>query len=390
MHHSENALDLKTQLLLARGLMREFATATGISGSSPPRRYLWTDAFAVCNFLGLYRQTGEGEFLELALRLVEQVHHVLGRHREDASRRGWISGLPEEEGERHPTRGGLRIGKPFPERRPGERFDPRLEWDRDGQYLHYLTQWMHALNRVSTETGKPLFRDWAVELAQAAHAGFTQTDARLGCRQMVWKMSIDLNRVLVPSMGQHDPLDALLSYLELQAEAKTIAGSVGEPILEREIRESRALCDDTQWETDDALGIGALLTSVCRLAVMIRRYDLPELALLTRVVTAARISLDAYAAGESLSGPADFRLAFRELGLAIGLHAVERIEAAHRFERIISDSLAAILGHRALATHIDTFWSGPDRRGTASWLAHRDINDVMLATSLMPNGYLGT
>jgi len=34
---------------------------------------------------------------------------------------------------------------------------------------------------------------------------------------MHWKMSIDLSYVLVPSMGQHDPLDGLVTYCELQA-----------------------------------------------------------------------------------------------------------------------------------------------------------------------------
>jgi hypothetical protein len=43
-------------------------------------------------------------------------------------------------GAAHPTRGGLRIGKKLPERRPGEAFQERLEWERDGQYFHYLTK----------------------------------------------------------------------------------------------------------------------------------------------------------------------------------------------------------------------------------------------------------
>ncbi|MHC4429724.1 MAG: hypothetical protein ACYS0D_14150 [Planctomycetota bacterium] len=34
------------------------------------------------------------------------------------------------------------------------------------------------------------------------------------------------------------------------------------------------------------------------------------------------------------------------------------------------------------------FWMIPAHRDTAIWAAHRDINDVMLATSLMPDGYL--
>ena len=108
---------------MARSIMTEFADLTGLAGGQAPKRYLWTDAFAVCNFLELYRQTGEEEYRRLALRLVEQVHHVLGRHRAGDPRTGWISGLSESEGERHPTRGGLRIGKPLNERQPDERFD---------------------------------------------------------------------------------------------------------------------------------------------------------------------------------------------------------------------------------------------------------------------------
>jgi hypothetical protein len=73
-------------LRLASALMRGFANATGVTGEAPPLRYLWTDAFAVCNFLGLHSATGQGEYRELALRLLDQVHHVLGRHRDDDAR----------------------------------------------------------------------------------------------------------------------------------------------------------------------------------------------------------------------------------------------------------------------------------------------------------------
>ena len=45
------------------------------------------------------------EFKDLALQLVAQVHHLLGRHRPDDARTGWISGLGEEEGSKHPTIG---------------------------------------------------------------------------------------------------------------------------------------------------------------------------------------------------------------------------------------------------------------------------------------------
>ena len=94
-------------------IMTEFAKLTGLSpgGKVTPRRYLWTDAFAVCNFLELYSQTMDKKYKGFALCLVDQVHNILGRHRDDDPRTGWISGLDEQEGKKHPTKGGLRIGK---------------------------------------------------------------------------------------------------------------------------------------------------------------------------------------------------------------------------------------------------------------------------------------
>ena len=374
-------MDPRARHELARQLMDEFAVATGLTGTAPPRRYLWTDAFAVCNFLGLHRESGGSRDLELALRLVDQVHHVLGRHRPDDSRRGWISGLAEEEGERHPTRGGLRIGKGLPERRPDQAFDPRLEWERDGQYIHYLTQWMHALHRVGQEMGQPIFHDWAVELAQTAHARFARFEASDRHRHMVWKMSIDLRRALVPSMGQHDPLDALLAYLELRADGR---------ILDSEIREARALCTHGEWETDDALGVGALLIGISRLAHAMMRFQAPEAELLARLVAAARLSLEACMDYDPLSASADSRLAFRELGLAIGLHAIERVELSAAFGEGVRQGLAALADYRPLPAIIENFWNAPANRQSHSWRAHGDINGVMLATSLDPNGYLGS
>src|SRR5688572_8941428 len=135
----------------AMDLMLSFAERTGLSSARPPRRYLWTDAFAVCNLLALERT-------ELALALIDQVHRTLAPVRD-----------PD-----HPTRAGLRIGKKLPERRPGEPLDERLEWERDGQYFHYLTKWMHALDQATRRTGEPKFNLWARELAVVAHRAFTR------------------------------------------------------------------------------------------------------------------------------------------------------------------------------------------------------------------------
>ena len=92
-----------TTTSLVRKIMTDFARLTGLSPASGTlRRYSWTDASAVCNFLGLYEETGNEESKDLSLQLVDQVHNVLGRHRHDDPRTGWISGLDEEEGRLNP------------------------------------------------------------------------------------------------------------------------------------------------------------------------------------------------------------------------------------------------------------------------------------------------
>ena len=42
----------------AIALMHNYAERTGLASEQPRRRYLWTDAFAVCNYLGLARSSG--------------------------------------------------------------------------------------------------------------------------------------------------------------------------------------------------------------------------------------------------------------------------------------------------------------------------------------------
>src|SRR6266566_7450986 len=96
---------------IAARLMSKFAMRTGLSPAAlRPQRYLWTDAFAVCNFLELFKRTGNQEYQRCATELVSQVHWVLGRHRDDDMRSGWISGFDDETGRHRPTAGGLRIG----------------------------------------------------------------------------------------------------------------------------------------------------------------------------------------------------------------------------------------------------------------------------------------
>lgn len=375
---------------LAVGLMADFADGTGVTGKVPPRRYLWTDAFAVCNFLGLYRRTGDHRYLELAVVLVDQVHHILGRHRDDDSRQGWISGLSDEEGERHPTRGGLRIGKALNERGPDEASDARLEWDQDGQYFHYLTKWMHALNCMSRETGERQYLRWAVDLAVTACNSFAYEVSPRGHKRMVWKMSIDLTRPLVSSMGQHDPLDGLVTCLELQATDRIVAEGLTpaeRAKLAAPIADLTGMCRGARWQTDDPLGIGGLLDNAMRLAELVFNCGVELLPLLREMLVETALSLDDFGCSSQLSQPAEHRLAFRELGLSIGLAGLERLRDLTHGDDELRPVLAELFKYRPLADQIRTFWSAPAHRRVRTWAEHCDINMVMLATCLVPDGY---
>lgn len=387
-------LDPRTER--AAELMTRFADRTGVTSTHPPRRYLWTDAFAVCNFLGLCSVTGEGRYTELALRLVESVHRVLGRHRADDPRSGWISGRGPREGEAHPTCGGLRIGKPLPERGPGERMDERLEWDRDGQYFHYLTKWMHALDQLARATGQSLFNVWARELADAAHRAFVYSPPGGGGKRMYWKASIDLSRPQVASMGHHDALDGFVTCVELEATAARLRPPVPGPCLAHAAADFAAMLEPGQLATGDPLGLGGLLADAHRVDQLMRQgaWSSDE-GLLEALLAAALVGLQHYLAQPDLRLPADHRLAFRELGLAIGLAAVVLMEQDARRSAARSPGTAEararleqLARYAPVRAEIEAFWLAPEHRQVRTWLDHEDINDVMLAASLVPEGLL--
>lgn len=377
--------DTRTHLAIV--LMESFAQRTGLTSGQPLRRYLWTDAFAVCNYLGLARSTGERKYIELAVKLIDQVHHTLGRHRPDDARKGWISGLSEDEGELHPTRGGLRIGKALPERNAEERFDTQLEWDRDGQYFHYLTRWMHALDQAARATGDNRYNTWARELAVTAYDAFTYRTVSNTPDRMVWKMSIDLSRAQVPSMGQHDPLDGYITALQLASTAAAKSLSETVPSLEHEIAGYAHMVEKGEWFTDDPLGIGGLLVDIWRLQQLAQQGMQPMPELIETLLDATITGLSYYTRSGELQQPAQYRLAFRELGLAIGLHAIERLNMQHTNNPELQHKLRALMHYTDLRKTIDNFWSDPANQ-TDTWNEHRDINEVMLATSLSPDGFL--
>lgn len=373
--------------------MNAFAESTGLTVTSrPPRRYLWTDAFAVCNFLELYKQTKKSEYLLLARKLVDQVHRTLGKDREGNI---WLSGLNEEEAKLHPTLGGLRIGKPLDERPVDEPFNSQLEWERDGQYFHYLTKWMHALDRLSRVTSEAIYNQWAIELATVSHAAFTYTPTGSKVKRMVWKMSTDLSRPLVDSMGQHDPLDGLITYLQLEATAKLFPENAKTYSLKKEIEELEITCADSQWGTEDSLGIGGLLTDAYKLVQLIYIGEHQHNTKLELLLQDIDSSLQAFMLHNTLSLVAENRLAFRELGLAIGLSAIHKMQTnvdkyPGRFSHVerLNTTLENLLKYYPMTEYIRDFWLKVEHRSVSTWLDHADINNVMLATCLAPDSFL--
>lgn len=355
----------------AASIMAEFASRTGLTSSAKPRRYLWTDAFAVENDLALAARTGDRRFLDRALALVDQVHRVLGSHRGDDGREGPL-GTPG-----HPTRGGLRIGKELPERRVDEPFDRALEWDRDGQYFHYATHWMSALVHAARATHRPELYGWARDLAQTQHRAFVY--GAPGARAMFWKMSIDLSRPLVRSMGQHDALDGFVTYAMLEREG------VGEGTsLAPAIADFASMIDLQTLASDDPLGIGALLVDAADLATLegqsvVARSPVEP----SDLVEAALVGIAEYAASGALGAPVRRRLAFRELGLSIGLHAIERTVRTETTAAPLRRALNALARYGALAETVEAFWLAPAGRRAIAETDHRDIDEVMLASSLL-------
>ncbi|MDX1665355.1 MAG: hypothetical protein R3272_16295, partial [Candidatus Promineifilaceae bacterium] len=99
--------------------------------------------------------------------------------------------------------------------------------------------------------------------------------------------------------------------------------------------------------------------------------------------------MQAYAGEQQLQMPARYRLAFRELGLSIGLHAIDKLREVSPAGTDIVPGLNRLLQFVSLADAVESFWLDPAHRRSESWTGHIDINRVMLATSLAPAGYLG-
>jgi len=196
-------------------------------------------------------------------------------------------------------------------------------------------------------------------------------------------------------MGQHDPLEGFITHRQLQAAEEKGKESADAQDLESEIADMARICEGMTWDTDDPLGIGGLLCDAYRAAQLSVIQGSEEKDLLASLLEASLRGLGHFAQGSSLVSPADFRLAFRELGLSIGLKAVQKLQGLieghpELFGKRdpVHAKLKGLMRYLPLCQGIEGFWLDPASRENETWTAHREINMVMLATSLAPDGYL--
>jgi len=185
-------------------------------------------------------------------------------------------------------------------------------------------------------------------------------------------------------MGQHDPLDGFITCVQLEATAALLPRASTGPRLQQAIADFAAMTEAVDLRTTDPLGLGGLLSDAARVAQLMRGgAGFEGGGLLETLIAAAEDGLPLYAQQRDLRQLASRRLAFRELGLAIGLGAIDLL--GREPEGAARPALASRVG---LGEAIVSFWLDPDHRASRTWSEHREINEVMLATSLVPQGFL--
>ncbi|PGH17365.1 hypothetical protein AJ79_01249 [Helicocarpus griseus UAMH5409] len=319
-------------------------------------RYLWTDAFGVLNFLTLHKElsltadnkAAANNYLIFAQRLIATVHDVLGRTRDGLSR---LPGATDEE----PLGGGLRIGKE-------EESGP----DGDGQYFHYGTMWMFALNRMSMATDDPSYNRQAVSLAKAIHPHFflNRTSDR---PHMVWKVAMDLSRPLVASEGNLDPIDGYVVFRLLQASASKYGDGI---VLEEEIGDYKRVMarKGEYFVTRDPLDLGMTLWTSHWFAG--REKWASDLS--SRCVAQLRGLFDD---DHFLGTDLQFRLAFREFGTCLGIGCLTDGKASDRTAQLKARS-EEIIGQ--WQKYISSSLTPEDLR---------PITRVMYSTALIPGAF---
>ncbi|KAF4982754.1 hypothetical protein FZEAL_1707 [Fusarium zealandicum] len=304
-------------------------------------RYLWTDAFGLVNFITLHEKTARPKYAILGKRLVQTVHDVLGRTRDGSAR---LPGATDEE----PLKGGLRIGK----------MDEGGS-DGDGQYHHYLTLWMFALNRLSWAAKDHLYNDMAIQLAKAIHPHFVFQPSHRP--RMVWKISTDMKKVLVPSGGHLDAAAGFAVYRMLQETAAKQGRR--DQLLKQEIADYERVMSrkSSMSPSDDPLDLGMGLW-ICHF------YHNEEWAADFTEEALALANQIFGGTSSEMCGRASQRLAFREFGACLGVQCFGG-------EEDLNSAAEAVV----------EFWEKNMEQDGEDDL--RPISQVMYAAALMPGAF---
>jgi len=191
-------------------------------------------------------------------------------------------------------------------------------------------------------------------------------------------------------MGHHDPLDGYLTAREIVERLRQADANPRE--LDPVLQGFRDLCTGKDWTTSDPLGLGGLLFDAARISQLATREPTSgDLELLSALLEDTREGLASWLGSDPLHRPAAQRLAFRELGLSIGFNALPIIKdhistfaASGSVIAEVETSLHALERAQTLAREIEDYWLQPAIFSTPNWQNHREINSVMLATSLLP------
>lgn len=121
-------------------------------------------------------------------------------------------------------------------------------------------------------------------------------------------------------------------------------------------------------------------------------FNHPEL--LENLLKSSLAGLQTVVLRGELQQPASYRLPFREFGLCIGLQAVQRFQQSLKQKpglylnhTQLCQIAEALMQYQPLQKDIVNFWKNQVNQ-TETWEQHLDINSVMLATSLAPDGFL--
>jgi len=171
------------------------------------RRYLWTDSFAILNFLSMAHHRnltsaheGERECVEAAKHLAHTVKETLGYPRPD----GNFPMLKRSDGRSGYV--GLRIGK----------LEARSESDAgmafDGQYWHYLDKWLFANSRLALYLEDKSMVGEVMMDAKEILEKFLSVNNNGTPQGLHWKLNTDMSPIV--SLGRPRPSsDAVSAYV---------------------------------------------------------------------------------------------------------------------------------------------------------------------------------